>query len=84
MPVQAFAETRHNTTNLARDLRNADLEPPANDTRNSLSDGSVGDVVERVRVRTGAAVLTPVERGDLFYVTWLELEVEQREVLLDP
>src|SRR5215210_47414 len=43
---------------------------------------SAGDVSERVRVRTGAAVLTPVERGDRLHVGGLELEVEQLEVLL--
>src|SRR5919202_4795030 len=43
---------------------------------------SAGNVGERVRVRTGAAVLAPVERGDLIHVALLELEVEQLEVLL--
>ena len=36
----------------------------------------VGNFSERVRVRTGAAVLAPVERGDLVHVVGLELEVE--------
>src|SRR5215207_9533083 len=34
----------------------------------------------RVRVWTGAAVLAPVERGDLLHVCGLELEVEDFEV----
>src|SRR3712207_2448835 len=43
---------------------------------------SAGDVSERVRVRTGAAVLPSFERSDRVYVTGLELEVEQLKVLL--
>src|SRR5215204_5852087 len=43
---------------------------------------SAGDVGERVGVRTGAAVLASVERGDRVHVAGLELEVEQLEVLL--
>ena len=44
--------------------------------------GSAGDVVELVGVRAGA--LAPVERGDRDHVRLVELEVEEREVLLDP
>ncbi len=39
-------------------------------------------MVERVRVRTGAAVLAPIKRGDLVHVLRAELEVEDLEVLL--
>src|SRR3712207_3310960 len=38
-------------------------------------------VGEGVGVRAGAAALTLVERGDLFHVAGIELEVEELEVL---
>src|SRR5919107_2421181 len=47
-----------------------------------FGDELAGDVGERVRVRAGAAVLPPVEDGDLVHIAGLELEVKELEVLL--
>src|SRR6478752_3216172 len=45
---------------------------------------SVGDVVERVGVRAGAALLAAVETGDPRDLVVAEREVEDLEVLLHP